>query len=109
VDGACPGVKSLRLGHAIPAWLTVLLGMLTAVGAVLTGLYLPAFPAMQRSLRAAAGSAQIALATWFAGLAAGQVGGLLHGAAVRRLLARPEARDDADPGTGRQDHHFFVI
>ena len=57
----------------IPAWLPVLLGVLTAVGPVSTDMYLPAFPAMERSLHAAAGSAQITLATWFAGLAVGQM------------------------------------
>ncbi len=57
----------------IPAWLPVLLGVLTAVGPVSTDMYLPAFPAMERSLHAVAGSAQITLATWFAGLAVGQM------------------------------------
>ena len=43
----------------IPPWLPVLLGVLTAVGPVSTDMYLPAFPAMEHSLHAVAGSAQI--------------------------------------------------
>ncbi len=57
----------------VPGWLPVLLGVLTAVGPVSTDMYLPAFPAMEQSLGGAAGSAQITLATWFAGLAVGQM------------------------------------
>ncbi len=36
-------------------------------------MYLPAFPDVEASLHAAAGSAQFTLASWFAGLALGQV------------------------------------
>ena len=36
-------------------------------------MYLPAFPAIEASLAAGSGSAQITLATWFAGLAVGQL------------------------------------
>lgn len=56
-----------------PAWLPLLLGFLTAVGPISTDMYLPAFPAMEAALRAAPGSAQITLGTWFAGLAVGQL------------------------------------
>jgi DHA1 family bicyclomycin/chloramphenicol resistance-like MFS transporter len=58
---------------AYPFWLPVLLGFLTAVGPLSTDMYLPAFPAIEASLGGAAGTAQITLATWFAGLAIGQV------------------------------------
>jgi len=55
-----------------PAWLPLLLGFLTAVGPITTDMYLPAFPAIEASLHAPTGTAQITLATWFAGLAIGQ-------------------------------------
>ncbi len=56
-----------------PAWLPVLLGFLSAVGPVSTDMYLPAFPAIEASLGGVAGTAQITLAAWFAGLALGQI------------------------------------
>lgn len=58
---------------SFPSWLPLLLGFLTAVGPVSTDMYLPAFPAIEASLRSAPGTAQITLATWFAGLAVGQI------------------------------------
>ena len=57
----------------IPKWLPILLGFLTAVGPLSTDMYLPAFPAIEASLGGLAGTAQITLATWFAGLAVGQI------------------------------------
>ncbi len=57
----------------IPTWLPLLLGLLSAVGPLSTDMYLPAFPEMERSLGGAPGAAQITLATWFAGLAVGQI------------------------------------
>ncbi|HEY6431063.1 MAG TPA: multidrug effflux MFS transporter [Acetobacteraceae bacterium] len=57
----------------IPSWLPVLLGVLTAVGPASTDMYLPAFPAIEASLHEPAGSAQLSLAAWFAGLAVGQI------------------------------------
>ena len=56
-----------------PAWLPLLLGFLTAVGPATTDMYLPAFPAIEASFSAHAGSAQLTLAAWFAGLAVGQL------------------------------------
>ena len=56
-----------------PVWLPILLGFLTAVGPLSTDMYLPAFPAIEASLGVRAGAAQITLATWFAGLAVGQL------------------------------------
>jgi MFS transporter, DHA1 family, multidrug resistance protein len=50
-----------------------LLGFLTAIGPVSTDIYLPAFPAIEASYGVAAGTAQITLASWFAGLAVGQI------------------------------------
>lgn len=58
---------------AFPSWLPVLLGVLTAVGPISTDMYLPAFPAIEASFGGQAGSAQITLATWFLGLAIGQI------------------------------------
>jgi len=56
-----------------PAWLPLLLGLLSAVGPLSTDMYLPAFPAIEASLGGGHGTAQITLATWFAGLAVGQI------------------------------------
>ena len=57
----------------IPSWLPILLGFLTAVGPLSTDMYLPAFPAIEASLGGLPGTAQVTLATWFAGLAVGQI------------------------------------
>ena len=57
----------------VPSWLPLLLGFFIAVTAFSTDMYLPAFPAIEASLAAKAGSAQLTLATWFAGLAVGQI------------------------------------
>jgi DHA1 family bicyclomycin/chloramphenicol resistance-like MFS transporter len=57
----------------IPWWLPILLGVHTAVGPASTDMYLPAFPAIEASLHEPPGSAQLSLATWFAGLAVGQI------------------------------------
>ena len=56
-----------------PSWLPILLGFLSAVGPLSTDMYLPAFPDIEASLGGRPGTAQITLATWFAGLAIGQV------------------------------------
>lgn len=56
-----------------PTWLPILLGFLTAVGPISTDMYLPAFPAIEAAMHGAPGTAQVTLATWFAGLAVGQV------------------------------------
>ena len=69
-----------------PSWLPLLLGLLTAVGPVSTDMYLPAFPAIERALGGAAGTAQITLATWFVGLAIGQI---TQGPLSDRLGRRP--------------------
>ncbi|MBE7211486.1 MAG: multidrug effflux MFS transporter [Gluconacetobacter diazotrophicus] len=59
-------------GAEMPFWLILMLGALSAVGPLSTDMYLPAFPAVERSLGSGTGSAQITLAAWFAGLAVGQ-------------------------------------
>ncbi len=51
----------------------MLLGFLTAVGPLSTDMYLPAFPAIEADLGLQQGTAQITLASWFAGLAVGQI------------------------------------
>lgn len=58
---------------AYPTWLPILLGFLTAVGPLSTDMYLPAFPAIEASFGVKVGTAQVTLATWFAGLAIGQI------------------------------------
>ncbi len=59
--------------QASSRWLAPLLGFLTAVGPLSTDMYLPAFPAIEASYGAPEGTAQITLASWFAGLAVGQI------------------------------------
>ncbi len=54
-------------------WLPILLGFLSAIGPISTDMYLPAFPAIELSLGLKLGSVQVTLATWFFGLAVGQI------------------------------------
>lgn len=56
-----------------PTWLPSLLGLFIAVGPAATDMYLPAFPAVEASFGTEPGSAQLTLASWFAGLAVGQI------------------------------------
>ena len=56
-----------------PTWLPTLLGLFIAVGPAATDMYLPAFPAVEATFASAPGTAQLTLATWFAGLAIGQM------------------------------------
>ena len=56
-----------------PVWLPPLLGFLTAVGPISTDMYLPSFPSIEASFGTAPGTAQITLASWFLGLAVGQM------------------------------------
>ena len=69
-------------------WLPALLGFLIAVGPGATDMYLPAFPAVEASFHSAPGTAQLTLATWFAGLAVGQI---TQGTAVGPLRPPPAA------------------
>ncbi len=57
----------------VPGWLATLLGVLSAVGPVSTDMYLPAFPAIEAAMGGRPGTAQVTLATWFLGLAVGQI------------------------------------
>ncbi len=70
--GARPPARAYG-GMPFPRWLPPLLGVLIAVGPVSTDMYLPAFPAIEAALGGRPGTAQVTLATWFAGLAAGQI------------------------------------
>lgn len=56
----------------LPSWLPLLLGAITAIGPASTDMYLPAFPAIEAWFGSPPGSAQLTLASWFAGLAIGQ-------------------------------------
>lgn len=53
-------------------WL-ILLGALTAIGPLSIDMYLPAFPALEQDLRAAAGSVEYTLSSFFIGMALGQL------------------------------------
>lgn len=57
----------------VPWWLPLLLGFLSAVGPMSTDMYLPGFPAIEADFARPAGTAQITLAAWFAGLSVGQL------------------------------------
>ena len=60
--------------HAPTPWgLVVMLGALTAIGALSTDMYLPSLPSISTDLHAAAGAGQATLASFFAGLAIGQL------------------------------------
>ncbi|MGO2958056.1 MAG: multidrug effflux MFS transporter [Acetobacter sp.] len=69
-DSAAQAIPSER---AIPGWVPLLLGFLTAVGPISTDIYLPAFPAMEQSFHTDAGNVQMTLSIWFIGLALGQL------------------------------------
>src|SRR5271155_1729790 len=56
-----------------PSWLPWLLGFVTVIGPASIDMYLPAFTAIETSLGAPPGGAQITLASYFAGLAIGQM------------------------------------
>ena len=53
--------------------LTLLLGALIALPALGTDFFVPALPALAESFSVDAGSAQLAITTYFAGIAAGQL------------------------------------
>ncbi len=72
-------------GAGVPVWLPILLGFLQAVGPLSTDMYLPAFPAIEASLHAPVGSAQLTLGTWILGLSLGQ---LVQGALADRFGRR---------------------
>jgi DHA1 family bicyclomycin/chloramphenicol resistance-like MFS transporter len=63
----------LRPKDSMPSWLPLLLGFLTAIGPISTDMYLPSFPGIEGEFGTGPGSAQLTLATWFIGLAVGQV------------------------------------
>lgn len=65
--------------------LAILLGALTATGPLAIDMYLPAFPAMATGLRAEPAEIQRTLATFFLGMALGQ---LMHGPLADRLGRR---------------------
>ncbi len=69
-----PAVDAMsEAGTRYPTWLPWLLGFLTAIGPASIDMYLPAFPAIEASFGAPSGSAQVTLASYFAGLAVGQI------------------------------------
>jgi DHA1 family bicyclomycin/chloramphenicol resistance-like MFS transporter len=57
----------------MPRWLPLLLGFLTAIGPLSTDMYLPSFPAIEAGFGVPKGSAEMTLASWFLGLAVGQI------------------------------------
>jgi DHA1 family bicyclomycin/chloramphenicol resistance-like MFS transporter len=67
-------------------WFTVLLGVLIALPALGTDLYVPALPVLAQALGASADAGQFTLTTYFVGLAAGQ---LLWGPLSDRFGRKP--------------------
>lgn len=59
--------------NTVPLSWLILLGALTAVGPLSIDMYLPAFPAMERALQAPDGSMDYTLASFFIGMAVGQL------------------------------------
>ncbi|KPC55242.1 Bcr/CflA family multidrug efflux MFS transporter [Amantichitinum ursilacus] len=64
----------------------ILLGTLTAIGSISIDMYLPGFPAIERDLHATAGQVQWTLASFFIGLALGQ---LFYGPISDRFGRKP--------------------
>ncbi|QDH17035.1 multidrug effflux MFS transporter [Swingsia samuiensis] len=64
---------AFRRGDAIPGWLPIMLGVITAVGPVSTDVYLPALPEMEQQLHAPIGSGSMTMSAWVIGLAIGQI------------------------------------
>lgn len=69
----------------LPAWV-LLMGALTAIGPLSIDMYLPAFPAIADTLRVEGGGVQTTLATFFIGLAIGQ---LIYGPVSDRFGRKP--------------------
>jgi DHA1 family bicyclomycin/chloramphenicol resistance-like MFS transporter len=72
--------------QASPLWFTVLLGVLIALPALGTDLYVPALPLLAQALGADADAGQLTLTTYFVGLALGQ---LLWGPLSDRFGRKP--------------------
>ncbi|MDD2547326.1 MAG: Bcr/CflA family multidrug efflux MFS transporter [Burkholderiaceae bacterium] len=72
-------------GTGFTRWV-MLLGFLTAVAPLSIDMYLPGFPQMEKSLNGAPGSIEFTLATFFIGLALGQ---LLYGPLSDRFGRKP--------------------
>lgn len=72
--------------HGSLARHALVLGMLTAMGAFGIDLYLPAFPAIAKSLQVDEGAIQLSLVSYFVSLAAGQ---LLYGPISDRVGRKP--------------------
>lgn len=62
-----------RLLKTLPLSWLILLGALTAIGPLSIDMYLPAFPEMARGLGAHAGAVEFSLASFFIGMAIGQL------------------------------------
>ena len=88
---AAADIDELRAAHAAAprarrAWLIVLLGSLTAFGALSIDMYLPGMPALARDLGVDHGKAETTVAAFLFGLAMGQ---LLYGPLADRFGRRP--------------------
>lgn len=84
-DPRCKAASDRALHES--SWrLVVLLGALTAMGALSIDMYLPGLPAIAADLRASAAQAQLTIATFLAGMALGQ---LLYGPASDRFGRKP--------------------
>lgn len=75
----------MNSGRTFPGWL-VLLGLLIAIAPLSIDMYLPAFPAIEAELSQGAGSAEYTLASFFIGIALGQ---LFYGPLSDRFGRKP--------------------
>jgi len=65
-------MSSRTLPRAMPGWL-ILMGALTAIGPFSIDMYLPAFPAIARTLQATHGEVERTLALYLIGLSLSQI------------------------------------
>lgn len=81
-----PGMNTHSPARTLEPRVLLLLGSMIALGPLSIDMYLPSFPAIERSFGAPSGSLQLTLATYFVGLALGQV---LYGPISDRFGRKP--------------------
>src|SRR2546426_11569308 len=85
-EGAKPCTTRAMEARQSVFWLTIYLGTLAALGPLAIDMYLPAFPRIAESFGAPVPDIQLTLASYFVGLALGQ---LVYGPLADRLGRKP--------------------
>jgi len=85
-QGRSPEGRSVRQAGQSVFWLTIYLGTIAALGPLAIDMYLPAFPRIAASFGAQVPDVQLTLASYFVGLALGQ---LVYGPLADRLGRKP--------------------